>query len=97
MCLLVILAGFLAALASCAWITVQHRLRHLMRCPNAGNVVKELCVGTGPCGELRYPAYQVSVAPCHFVYCTKTSLSVHHLQELLAAILVRHVQDVNRR
>ncbi|KAK9812094.1 hypothetical protein WJX73_006114 [Symbiochloris irregularis] len=23
-----------------------------------GNVVKEICVGTGPCGELRYPAYQ---------------------------------------
>ena len=24
----------------------------------AGSTVTEICVGTGPCGELRYPAYQ---------------------------------------
>ena len=24
----------------------------------AGSTVREICLGTGPCGELRYPSYQ---------------------------------------
>ena len=30
----------------------------------AGAVLTEICLGLGPCGELRYPAYQVTRVAC---------------------------------
>jgi hypothetical protein len=33
---------------------ILHKPRFLF----AGSTVTEICLGTGPCGELRYPAYQ---------------------------------------
>ena len=39
---------------------VSHMCLHAKICHtfHAGSTVTEICVGTGPCGELRYPAYQ---------------------------------------
>ena len=51
----------------CKWFTLQN-------CVNAGSTVIEICLGLGPCGELRYPAYQE--APDKWSYMGRGDMSV---------------------
>ena len=41
---------------------------------HAGSTVIEICLGLGPCGELRYPAYQE--APDKWSYMGRGDMSV---------------------
>ena len=55
----------------CAGIPTSHLT---MVCLPAGSTLIEICLGLGPCGELRYPAYQE--APDKWSYMGRGDMSV---------------------
>ena len=42
-----------------------------------GSTVTEICVGTGPCGELRYPAYQEKGGKWSYFGAQQPSAALH--------------------
>ena len=56
------IVGFCGACSTCvSWVSFclnMPRTCQEVWALHAGSTVTEICVGTGPCGELRYPAYQ---------------------------------------